>query len=590
MPGGWWSGHYNPDYVEQTETLFALSNGFLGIRASFEEGRAGVPPGTLLNGFHETWPIVYPERRTASRRLARRSCRSRMGRPSACSSTRTRSRCETTEIRSFDRSLDMRVARSTVPSSTSWPTVAACSCDTEVRLAGPAAHGLHPVRGDGAGWPRPPGRSPRSSPPAPRGQRCAAHDPRRSRALDGGGALARGRARRRQPCHPHLPDGRERAGGGGRRCDHDVRRVEHDPRPHPASTATGPRRVRGRAPAGQPLVLTKWLAYHYGQEAPDRAGRARRAHVRRARATGYAAALRRARARGGGVLGAQRGGRRWPVAAQQALHFVLFTLLQASLRSEGSRGAGQGPDRDRLRRPLLLGHRDLRPAVPDPHVAGGRPQPAHAPGAACCPTPARRARRGRLRRRALPVAHDQRPRGVRLLRRRHRAVPHRRRHRLRAGPVRAGRPATTSCCSDTAWSCSSRPRGCGPSSASSANAKGGDFVINKVTGPDEYTTVVDNNLFTNLMAPENLRLAADAVERVPGRGTGRATGAGRAHRAHRRRGRRSGSRPPTAMYIPYDERRRRSPPGRRLPRSGDLGLRRRRHRSAIPCSSTTTRW
>jgi alpha,alpha-trehalose phosphorylase len=44
--------------------------------------------------------------------------------------------------------------------------------------------------------------------------------------------------------------------------------------------------------------------------------------------------------------------------------------------------------------------------------------------------------------------------------------------------------------------------------------RAGKFVINKVTGPDEYTTVVDNNLFTNLMAAENLRLAADWVDRV----------------------------------------------------------------------------
>jgi alpha,alpha-trehalose phosphorylase len=42
----------------------------------------------------------------------------------------------------------------------------------------------------------------------------------------------------------------------------------------------------------------------------------------------------------------------------------------------------------------------------------------------------------------------------------------------------------------------------------------GRFVIHKVTGPDEYTTVVDNNLFTNLMATENLRLAAHYVDRV----------------------------------------------------------------------------
>jgi alpha,alpha-trehalose phosphorylase len=39
----------------------------------------------------------------------------------------------------------------------------------------------------------------------------------------------------------------------------------------------------------------------------------------------------------------------------------------------------------------------------------------------------------------------------------------------------------------------------------------GEFVIHGVTGPDEYSTVVDNNLFTNMMAAENLRTAADAV-------------------------------------------------------------------------------
>jgi len=42
--------------------------------------------------------------------------------------------------------------------------------------------------------------------------------------------------------------------------------------------------------------------------------------------------------------------------------------------------------------------------------------------------------------------------------------------------------------------------------------RGGHFCINGVTGPDEYTAVVDNNLFTNLMARENLSYAAETVE------------------------------------------------------------------------------
>lgn len=43
--------------------------------------------------------------------------------------------------------------------------------------------------------------------------------------------------------------------------------------------------------------------------------------------------------------------------------------------------------------------------------------------------------------------------------------------------------------------------------------RGGRFSIDGVTGPDEYTVLVDNNLYTNLMAQANLRAAADAVER-----------------------------------------------------------------------------
>jgi alpha,alpha-trehalose phosphorylase len=46
---------------------------------------------------------------------------------------------------------------------------------------------------------------------------------------------------------------------------------------------------------------------------------------------------------------------------------------------------------------------------------------------------------------------------------------------------------------------------------------GGRFRIDGVTGPDEYSAVADNNVYTNLMAEQNLRAAADAVERNPAR-------------------------------------------------------------------------
>jgi alpha,alpha-trehalose phosphorylase len=43
----------------------------------------------------------------------------------------------------------------------------------------------------------------------------------------------------------------------------------------------------------------------------------------------------------------------------------------------------------------------------------------------------------------------------------------------------------------------------------------GNFRIDGVTGPDEYTAIVDNNVYTNLMARRNLRAAAAAAERNP---------------------------------------------------------------------------
>ena len=43
----------------------------------------------------------------------------------------------------------------------------------------------------------------------------------------------------------------------------------------------------------------------------------------------------------------------------------------------------------------------------------------------------------------------------------------------------------------------------------------GRFRIDGVTGPDEYSAVADNNVYTNLVAEQNLRAAADAVARHP---------------------------------------------------------------------------
>jgi alpha,alpha-trehalose phosphorylase len=73
----------------------------------------------------------------------------------------------------------------------------------------------------------------------------------------------------------------------------------------------------------------------------------------------------------------------------------------------------------------------------------------------------------------------------------------------------------------------------------------GRFRIDGVTGPDEYSAIADDNVYTNLMAQQNLQAAADLAERHPAQAehlgvTDEETASWRDAAAD--------------MYIPYDER------------------------------------
>jgi alpha,alpha-trehalose phosphorylase len=54
-------GEYRTEDIGVTETLFAVGNGYLGLRGNVEEGRETHSHGTFINGFHETWPIRHAE-------------------------------------------------------------------------------------------------------------------------------------------------------------------------------------------------------------------------------------------------------------------------------------------------------------------------------------------------------------------------------------------------------------------------------------------------------------------------------------------------------------------------------------------------
>jgi alpha,alpha-trehalose phosphorylase len=77
------------------------------------------------------------------------------------------------------------------------------------------------------------------------------------------------------------------------------------------------------------------------------------------------------------------------------------------------------------------------------------------------------------------------------------------------------------------------------------NAALDEFRIDGVTGPDEYSALADNNVYTNLVAQQNLRWAAEAVQRHPEKAYALGVNTEEAASWHEAA---------EKMFIPYDER------------------------------------
>ncbi|MGM0818338.1 MAG: glycoside hydrolase family 65 protein [Actinomycetota bacterium] len=52
---------FSRELLGRTETLFSVGNGYLGFRGNPEEGRPIHDHGTFVNGFHEQWRIIHAE-------------------------------------------------------------------------------------------------------------------------------------------------------------------------------------------------------------------------------------------------------------------------------------------------------------------------------------------------------------------------------------------------------------------------------------------------------------------------------------------------------------------------------------------------
>ena len=87
---------------------------------------------------------------------------------------------------------------------------------------------------------------------------------------------------------------------------------------------------------------------------------------------------------------------------QQAVRFGAVPDPAGRRAGRGPGHPGQGPDRARLRRPRVLGHRELRAAGADLHAAARRPRTRSAGGTRSCPRPCERAKQLGLKGAAFP--------------------------------------------------------------------------------------------------------------------------------------------------------------------------------------------
>ncbi|GIG20672.1 hypothetical protein Cch01nite_13960 [Cellulomonas chitinilytica] len=503
---------FNPEFVEQTETLFALSNGYLGIRGSFEEGTPSLTPDTLLNGFHETWPIVYPETAFGFATTGQTILPVPDGTTVRLLVDDTPVTAETAEIEEFERVLDMRRGVLTRTVVYELRDGRRFRVRTE-RVVSLARRHLACLRYEVTALDAPARVllvselvTPRTAPP----EEVAAADPRQSRSLAHGTL---------QPDVEQVDDlrvvrtYRTRSSGlaVAAGVDHDldegvthVRTTTDESRAHVV--------LELDAQVGVPVGLTKWLAYHYGAEdcgeLADRSGLT----LHQARASGRDVVVAEHEAQVAEFWDRSEVVWEGATAAQQALHLSQFALLQASWRSEGhgvpSKGlTGTGYeghyfwDTEAYLLPFLI------------HTS---------------PTIARSLLMHRVR--MLPDA-----------RRRAAEVgcsgalfPWRTINGEEASAYFEAGTAQYHINADIAYALEQYVEVTGDTEllfrhgaellvetarmwvdlGFFSDRLDGRFVIHKVTGPDEYSTVVDNNLYTNVMAAENMRAAADAVARL----------------------------------------------------------------------------
>ncbi|NLE74557.1 MAG: beta-phosphoglucomutase family hydrolase [Actinobacteria bacterium] len=501
---------FNPQYVPQMESIFALANGYLGIRGTQDEGRPSYDPAPLLNAYYETWPIEYPERAYGFAETGQTVVGIPDGTVIRLYVDDEPFSLETADVTEYERTLDMRDGAlerrvlwrasdgsaylirsrrmvSFVSRHLACVEYEVTSLDRSALLTISSNLILLPENGD-YGQP----------------------DPRRSRAL-GDGVLQK--VDERVSDQQVILAYKTRASGLLMACGMDHRLVNGTPAEPPRTDIDGDwSRVvyRFRVEQGDPVRIVKYLAYHHDGKEPiqELMFRAKQT-LERATAEGIRAVREEQRRFLDGFWERSDVIVEGSPLLQQAVRFNLFELAQASARVEGygipAKGlTGRGYeghyfwDAEIYTLPFLI------------HTA---------------PAVAKNLLRHRYR--MLDKARER----AREVNERGAMFPWRTISGDEASAYYAAGTAQYHINADIAYALVHYARATDDTESMArygteilvetarlwaglgvfSERKGGRFVINGVTGPDEYSALVDNNTFTNLMAQENMRQAVRAV-------------------------------------------------------------------------------
>ncbi len=525
-----------------TETLFSVANGYLGMRGNPEEGRDAHAHGTFVNGFHEIWDIHHAEAAFGFARTGQTIVNVPDAKVLKLYVDDEPLILSTAELERYERSLDLRDG--VLRRSLTWRTPAGkrVQVDSTRTVSMVERHlalftlevtlldGEAPVVVSSQLINRQDGEDEYHVSEHAMGTRA---DPRKARRFPGRVLL---------PQIAYADDLRTTLGfrcarSGMTLCvaaDHHLETDDDYEVVHRAEDDLAKAVFRVDATRGSTLRLTKYASYHTSRGVPtrelsdrcdrtlDRARSHGLEHYHRAQREWYDAFWRDADVQvdaqpdggGPGAPGAPApdGSAYSPDALQQAVRYNVFSLAQASARADG-----QGVPAKGVTGSGYEGHYfwDAEVYVM-PFLVYTQPEVAR--------------NLLHFRRRMLPAARTR----AHVMAQPGALFPWRTINGEEASAYYAAGTAQVHIDADIAWALGKYVDATGD--AGFLGRDGVDilvetarmwvelgfwhtngqpsFHIHGVTGPDEYTTVVNNNLFTNVMARYNLERAADAVELV----------------------------------------------------------------------------